>query len=175
MTGGDFPVKKTRCDRRNQQRWHVFGQVLAAQRRSNASFFLACRLEDILDEHYSFSDFFSKLCCALRGTSQKESQAYCSLGQGQMKADIASVVSLLIQQPRALQKHARLLATMQKRIVGQRSAVGTHCTMLNTQTSHAQRLKRRICSLWSSFLMSKSLPLVTLVWRAVMARVWPKT
>ena len=32
-----------------------------------------------------------------------ESQAYCSLGQGQMKADIASVVSLLTQQPRALQ------------------------------------------------------------------------
>ena len=48
-----------------------------------------------------------------------------------MKADIASVVSSLTQQPRALQKHARLLVTMQKGIVGQRPAVGTHCTMLN--------------------------------------------
>ena len=95
-----------------------------------------------------------------------------------MKADIASVVSLLTQQPRALQKHARLLVTMQKRIVGQRPAVGTRCTMLNTlstQTSHAQRLKQQICSLWSSILMSKSLPVVTFVLRAVMARVWPKT
>ena len=78
-----------------------------------------------------------------------------------MKADIASVVSLLTQQPRALQKHARLLVTMQKGIVGQRPAVGTRCTMLNTlntQTSHAQQLKQQICSLWSSILMSKSLP-----------------
>ena len=113
-----------------------------------------------------------------KGKCQKESQAYCSLGHGQMKADIASVVSLLTQQPRALQKHARLLVTMQKRIVGQRPAVGTRCTMLNTlstQTSHAQRLKQQICSLWSSILMSKSLPVVTFVLRAVMARVWPKT
>ena len=101
--------------------------------------------------------------CVARGTCQKESQAYCSLGQGQMKAEFASVVSLRTQQPRALQKHARLLVTMQERILGQRSAVGTHCTMLNTETSHAQRLKRRTCSLWSSILMSKSLPLVTLV------------
>ena len=29
------------------------------------------RLVDILDEHHSFSDFFSKLCYALRGTCQK--------------------------------------------------------------------------------------------------------
>ena len=83
-----------------------------------------------------------------------------------MKADIASVVSLLTKQPRALQKHARLLVTIQKRILGQRPAVGTCCTMLNTlntQTSHAQRLKHQMCSLWSSILMSKSLPVVTLV------------
>ena len=68
-----------------------------------------------------------------------------------MKADIASIVRLLAQQPRALQKHARLfvtmqkrilgqrpvrlLVTMQKRVLGQRPAVSTHCTMLNTQTS----------------------------------------
>ena len=99
--------------------------------------------------------------CAACGNCQKESQAYCSLGQGQMKADIASVVSLLTKQPRAPQKHARLLVTMPKRIVGQRPAVGTCCTMLNTlntQTSHAQRLKQQMCSLWSSSLMSKSLP-----------------
>ena len=43
-----------------------------------------------------------------------------------MKADIASAVSLLTKQPRAL--------------LGQRPAVGTRCTMLNTlntQTSHS--------------------------------------
>ena len=86
-----------------------------------------------------------------------------------MKEDIASVVSLLTKQPRAVRKHARLLVTMQKRIVGRRPAVGTWCTMLNTlntlntQTSHAQRLKQQMCSLWSSILMSKSLPVVTLV------------
>ena len=76
-----------------------------------------------------------------------------------MEADIASIVSLLTQQPRALQKHARLLVTMQKRILGQRPAVGTHCT----QTSHVQRPKQQICSLWSFILMRESLPLVTLV------------
>ena len=38
------------------------------------------------------------LCSAL-GNCEKESQGYCSLGQGQMKADIASVLSLLTQQP----------------------------------------------------------------------------
>ena len=108
-----------------------------------------------------------------RGKCQKELQAYSRLGQGQMKADIASVVSLLMQQPRALQKHARLLVRMQKRILGQSPAVGTGCTMLNTQTSHAQRLKRQICSLWSSILISESLPLVIVVWRAVMATASP--
>ena len=76
--------------------------------------------------------------CVARGNCQKESQAYCSLGQGQMKAEFASVVSVRSQQPRALQKHARLLVTMQKRILGQRPAVGSCCSMLNTQTSHAQ-------------------------------------
>ena len=80
-----------------------------------------------------------------------------------MKADIASVVGLLTQQPRALQKHARLLVTMPKRILGRRASVGTRCTMLCTQTSHAQRLKRQICSLWSSILMRESLPLMSLV------------
>ena len=101
--------------------------------------------------------------CVARGNCQKESQAYCSLGQGQMKADISSIVSLLTQQPRALQRHASLLVTMQKRILGQRPAVGTCCAMLNTQRSHAQRLEQKICSLCSSILMSKSLPVVTLV------------
>ena len=113
--------------------------------------------------------------CVARGKCQEEFQAYSSLGWGQMKADFASVVSLLTQQPRALQKHARLLGTMRKRILGQSPAVGTGCTMLNTQTSHAQRLKRQIYSLWSSILISESLPIVTLVWRAVMARASPKT
>jgi len=49
-----------------------------------------------------------------------------------MKADTAGVVSLLMQQPRALEKHARLLVTMRKRILGQRPAVGTCGAMLNT-------------------------------------------
>ena len=62
-----------------------------------------------------------------------------------MEADIASIVSLLTQQPRALQNHARLLVTMQNRVLGQRPAVGTHCTMLNTQTSHVH--------LWSFILI----------------------
>ena len=104
--------------------------------------------------------------CVACGNCQKESQAYSSLGQGQMRADIASAVSLLAQQPRALQKPGRLLVTLQKRILGQRPAVGTCCAMLNTlntQTSHAQRFKQQMCSLWSSILMSKSLPVVTLV------------
>ena len=106
--------------------------------------------------------------CAARGNCQKESQAYWSLGQEQVKADIPSVVSLLTKQPRTLQKHARLRVTMRKIIFQQRPAVGTHCTMLHTETSHARRPKRQICSLRSSILMSERLPLVTLVWRAVM-------
>ena len=46
-----------------------------------------------------------------------------------MKADIASVVSLLTQQPRVLQKHPRLLVTIRKRILGQIPAVGTRGAM----------------------------------------------
>ena len=64
------------------------------------------------------------------GNCQKESQAYSSLGQGQMKADIASAVSLLTQQPRALQKHARLLVTMQKIFLPRRFLRRTGSTML---------------------------------------------
>ena len=89
VTGGDFPVEKRVRDRRNQQRLHIFYHVLAAQRRSNTSFFLAWRLVDILDEHYSFSVFFSKLCCALRGL-----RGLVRKGQ-EMKADIRSGASLL--------------------------------------------------------------------------------
>ena len=117
-------------------------------------------------------------CCAVRcvarGKCQKESQAYSSLGHGKMKADIAGVVSLLMQQPRAVQKHPRLLVTLRKRILGQSPAVGTRGAMQIAQTSHAQRLQQQICSLWYSILISESLPLVTLVW-AVMARVSLKT
>ena len=89
--------------------------------------------------------------CVARGKCRKESRAYSILGQGQMKADIASVVSLLTQQPRALQKHPRLLVTMRKRILGQRPAVGTRGAMLNTQTSHVQQLKLQICSFRDQF------------------------
>ena len=79
-----------------------------------------------------------------------------------MKADIASVVRLLTQQPRVLQKHPRLLVTIRKRIL-QIPAVGTRGAMQITQTSHAQRPQRQVCSLWYSILISMSLPLVTLV------------
>ena len=42
------------------------------QRRSNTSCFLACCLVDFFfDEHYSFSDFLSKLCRFARETCQK--------------------------------------------------------------------------------------------------------
>ena len=80
-----------------------------------------------------------------------------------MKADIVSVVSLLTQQPRVLQKHPRLLVTIRKRILGESPAVGTRGAMQITQTSHAQQPQRQICSLWYSILISESLPLVTLV------------
>ena len=101
--------------------------------------------------------------CVAREKRQKESQAYSSLGHGKMKAEIAGVLSLLTQQPRALHKHARLLVTMRKRILGQSPAVGTRCAMLITPRSDAQRPQRQICSLWYSILISESLPLVTLV------------
>ena len=84
-----------------------------------------------------------------------------------MKADIASVVSLLTQPPRVLQKHPRLLVTIRKRILGQIPAVGTRGAMQITQTSHAQRPQRQICSLivlcGILILIRESLPLVTLV------------
>ena len=116
---------------------------------------------------WPFAELLDEPCvhavqCVARGKCQKESEAYCSSGQGQMKADIAGVVSLLTQQPRALQDHVRLLVTMQKKILGHRPAIGTRCTILNNQTSDEQQLKRQICSLWYSILI-KSLPLVTLV------------
>ena len=95
-----------------------------------------------------------------------------------MKADIASIVSLLIQQPRALQKHPRLLVTMRKRILGQSPTASCCWHMWRhaeycTQTSHVQQLKLQTCSLWFSILISESLPLVTVVWWIVMARVSP--
>ena len=101
--------------------------------------------------------------CVAKGELSERIPSILQLGTGadESRYCIASVLSLLTQQPRALQKHARLLVTMQKGIVGQRPAVGTRCTMLNTlntQTSHKQQLKQQICSLWSSILMSKSLP-----------------
>ena len=104
--------------------------------------------------------------CVAKGELSERIPSILQLGTGADESRYCQCVSLLTQQPRALQKHARLLVAMQKGIVGQRPAVGTHCTMLNTlntQTSHAQRLKQQICSLWSSILMSKSLPVVTLV------------
>ena len=89
--------------------------------------------------------------CVARGKCEKEFQAYSSFGHGQMKADIAGVVSLLTQQPRALQKHPRLLVTNRKRILRQSPAVGTRGAMLNTQTSHVQQLKLQICSFRDQF------------------------
>ena len=63
---------------------------------------------------------------------------------------------------------------MHKRILGQCPAVGMRHTMLNSQTSHAQRPRRQISSLLYSILISESFPLLT-VWRAVKARVSLKT
>ena len=91
------------------------------------------------------------LQCLASWKCQKESQAYSSLGHGKMKAEIASIVSLLTQQPRALQKHPRLLVTMRKRILGQSPAVGTRGAMQITQTSHVQQLKLQICSFRDQF------------------------
>ena len=73
------------------------------------------------------------------------------LNKGQMKKDILSIVNALslrptLQRPNTVQKHASI-----------------RCTMLNTQKSHEQRFNEQICSLWSSILVSKSLPVVTLV------------
>ena len=50
-------------------------------------------LQDIFHEHYSFSDFFSKLCRALRGRLVRKGPQSC-LGQ-EMKADIRSGASFL--------------------------------------------------------------------------------
>ena len=61
-TGGHFPVKKS----------SVTSAISRDHRRSNTSCFLACRLvEFFFDEHYSFSDFLSKLCRFARETCQK--------------------------------------------------------------------------------------------------------
>ena len=61
-TGGHFPVKKS----------GVTSVISRDARLSNASCFLACRLVDLFfDEHYSFSDFLSKLCRFARETCQK--------------------------------------------------------------------------------------------------------
>ena len=156
-------LRNWNMDKVHEPSWCIASALKATQRASKSSWFRACsscflvwHFAEVLDEGCSFSDFVCLLCSALRGGSVRK------LGQGQTKSDIASVVSLLMQQPRALQKHARLLGTMRKRILGQSPAVGTGCTMLNTETSHAQQLKRQIYSLWSSILISESLPLVTL-------------
>ena len=124
--------------------WCIASALKATQRASKSSWFRACSscfpvwpFAEVLNEGCSFSDFVCMLRSVLRGGSVRKNCKHTvyRLGQGQMKADIASVVSLLMQQPRALQKHARLLVRMQKRILGQSPAVGTGCTMLNTQTS----------------------------------------
>ena len=69
------------------------GGISSDQRRSKASSFLACHIVDIFDEHYSFSDFFSKLCRALQGRLVRRGPQSC-LGQ-EMKADIRSCASFL--------------------------------------------------------------------------------
>ena len=61
--------------------------------------------------------------CVAGGNWQEDFQAYCSLGQGQIKADLARIINFLTQQARALQKHTRLVRT-QERIGGQCTAVG---------------------------------------------------
>ena len=133
-------------DKVHEVGWCIASALKATQKASKSSWFLACSscfpvwpFAELLDEGCSFSDFVCMLCSALR--------------HGKMKADIASVVSLLTQQPRVLQKHPRLLVTIRKRILGQSPAVGTRGAMQITQTSHAQRPQRQICSLWYSILI----------------------
>ena len=79
----------------------------ATQRASKSSWFLAAcsscfpvwPFAELLDEGCSFIDFVCMLCGALRGGSVRKNPKHTSiLGHGQMKADIASVVSLLMQQ-----------------------------------------------------------------------------
>ena len=84
VTGVDFPVEEIWCDR---------SKISRDERLSKASCFLACRLVDIFSEHYSFSDFFSKLCRTLRGRLVRKGPQSC-LGQ-EMKADIRSGASFL--------------------------------------------------------------------------------
>ena len=171
-------------DKVHEVGWCIASALKATQRASKSSWFLACSsclasksswflacsscfsvspFAELLEEGCSFNFCVHAVQCLPSWKCQKESQAYSSLGHGKMKAGIASIVSLLTQQPRALEKHARLLVTMRKRILGQSPAAGTRCAMLITQRSDAQRPQRQICSLWYSILISECLPLVTLV------------
>ena len=111
--------------------------------RSNCSCFLACRLVDIFDEHYSFSYFLSKLCRALRGRLVRKGPQSC-LGQ-EMKADIRNVASFLkpwapglpCTDPRfhrSIQQHALLWCTSESLdpivVLGR-----NHCTGLSIATA----------------------------------------
>ena len=151
-------------DKVHEVGWCIASALKATQRASKSSWFLACSsclpvwpFAELLDEGCSFSDFVCMLCSALRGGSvrknPKHTVSWDILGHEKMKADIASVVSLLTQQPRVLQKHPRLLVTIRKRILGQIPAVGTCGAMQIAQTSHVQRPQRQICSLWYSILI----------------------
>ena len=86
------------------------------------------------------------------------------LNKGHMKKDIPLIVSALSLRP-TLQR----LTCIKASCVDARENLRTpsccwqRCTMLNTETSHAQQLKQQIYSLWSSILISESLPLLTLV------------
>ena len=88
--------------------WGIASALKATQRASKSSWFLACSscfllwpFAEVLNEGCSFSDFVCMLRSVLRGGSARKNCKHTvyRLGQGQMKADIASVVSLLTQQP----------------------------------------------------------------------------
>ena len=95
---------------------------------SNASFFLACRLVDILDEHYSFSDFVSKLCCALRGTCQKGPSKLLGCKPSEALSLKPTLPRPLFRQTPAAKPHVM----MHKRIFRPHFAVGTCCTVLSS-------------------------------------------
>ena len=127
VTGGHFPVKKS----------GVTSVISRDQKRSNASVFLACCLVDVFfDECYSFSDFLSKLCRALRGRLVRKGSKSC-LGQ-EMKADIRSSASFL--KPRApglscTRSTATCLLMMHKRFFGSCTCAGTE-SLYRSQYSH---------------------------------------
>ena len=91
---------------------------------------LACCLVDILDEHYSFRDFFSKLCYALRWTCQKGPSKLLR----RWKQTFVSVRAFWSLEPQAYFATTPFQpqVMMHKRIFRPHFAVSTCCTVLSS-------------------------------------------